>query len=118
MSPADLDLARELAAHPRWEWRAGMRIVSRFDGALLWRRAEGDLAIHPDWGTEPVPDLDDPATAGVLLAMLPPGRWTWETMGGRHAVWNTDDIRPDRVSRGPTLASAAARALLAAWGPA
>lgn len=105
MSPADLDLARELAAHPRWEWRAGMRIVSRFDGALLWRRAEGDLAIHPDWGTEPVPDLDDPATAGVLLAML-------DEAGG-------ECVPPIQEWRdGDCLGVALARALLAAWGPA
>lgn len=116
MSPADLDLARELAAHPRWEWRAGMRIVSRFDGALLWRRAEGDLAIHPDWGTEPVPDLHDPtgATAGVLLAMLREATPDVVVSVVYAGGWLCDPGEHE----GPTLGVAVARALLAAWGAA
>ena len=133
MTHAALDVARKLAAHPRWEWRPRMAVrYVRDDGTLDdvvgTVEAVGVLVrvFWPDVGGREytlhvarerlVFDLDDPATAGVVLGMLPPGRWTWEAYGGRHAVWNTDDVRPDRVSRGSTIGEAAGRALLAVWG--
>lgn len=78
-----------------------------------------------------VPDLSDPATAGCLLAMLPPG-WTIDpsnngfrvTIHGEHPtgpvdyVGRDDDGRPWFHVIGDTLGEAVARALLAVWGAA
>lgn len=89
MSPADLDLARELVTHPRSPWPEVSGGAFELADGVRWRR-------H---GERFVPDLDDPATAGVL-----------DTPGHGDGT--------QRVHEGPTLAVAAARALLAAWGPA
>lgn len=77
------DLAKRLAAHPRFEWRAGMLIPHSFNGMEGgWRLLrDGDRAC---WEDTPLfdlrgitshrikypPDLTDAATCGVLWAML------------------------------------------------
>ena len=58
------DLARRLVACPRWRWVEGMRIASPPELAGL-RVAPGSV-VSP----HALPDLDDPATVGCLLALV------------------------------------------------
>ena len=54
MTPDELNLASRLVALEEWEWRPGMLHC---------------LGVNPkDYGR--VPNLHDPGTAGILLAML------------------------------------------------
>lgn len=150
MSPAELaalsaaDLALALAAHPRWEWRAGMRpivpgrprsawrlyLIS--DGGAKWLAATGDGeagGFVSSWAAYEEAsraysayaiDLDDAASAGLLLVMLVAelGRWPMAL-----CALLDDDIEATVLDGGalrgelPTLGVALARALLAAWGP-
>lgn len=125
------DFARRLASHPRWEWRAGMLavaprpyplddVISRCDGGRGWAAYPGSI-----------PDLIDPATAGVLLAMLdeavehanieterttpdqtsePCCDWTV-----RVCQWNGADWDSLHIETAPTLGEACARALIEVW---
>jgi hypothetical protein len=144
---ADLDLARELARHPRFTWAPGMRSLEG-DRVISGPRPPSVAPHGADreergcgirWSVDqhgcdgylpcPVcepelfreeatlPDLDDHATAGALLGMLPVG-WALESPGcdgqGAYA------LVPDgwhETQRGSCLGEAAAKALLALWGP-
>ena len=131
MSLADLDVARQLAAHPKWEWLAGV--------VALWRWKAGDpvmrhykpfhrIRLHesgrvPGWWTkrpadcEYAVDLSDDATAGVLLGMLPADRG-WEVqrrLSGRAVVLGSWGAL---YAEGWTPGVALAKALLKTWGPA
>lgn len=123
MNPDQLDLARRLAAHPRFELRAGMRllsdvvdpaiVVSVSDGWVLFVIDDETLRLERDAATEEGDylDLTDAATGGVL----------WE-MAGRPLVGPKGDGVTVAKSEprftphdGATLAEACARALLAKW---
>ena len=88
---ADMDLGRALVADPRWKWAAGMRAVGAYPGYPVRVIQCGEnvqdtddmaaMGDHLPWQQpEPygdhiylgpyVPDLDDPATAGVVVGML------------------------------------------------
>lgn len=139
------DLARQLAAHPRWRWMPGMLAL---DSSLSLRvaRACGDLIegtldnpghVSPGalFVADALPDLSDPATVGCLLAMLREA-WTGDEPGGTArfglrdggfvtfdgqgvdclARRNTGMSGPfTEKHRGP-MGEALALALLAAWG--
>jgi len=111
MTEEQIELARRLIAHPRWEWPAFIRVD--------W--TDIDEVAYP------IPDLTNAATGGVLLEMVV------EAAGieGRdlHAAPDTDEgwyvCLPclwdgyDENSMnflGATLAESCARALLALWG--
>lgn len=108
------EVARALAAHPRWVWAPAMLPVGCY-------RVGGD-GFEPgvDGPPDAVPDLTDAATAGVLLGMLaealPPGS---EVYAGRDAgslLWAAGNgYRLHETCA--TLGGAAGRALLAVWGP-
>ncbi len=133
------DLARRLAAHPRWEWREGMRVHAVYQGGSDTSvvgsvvRVAGNVLVSAWWPDlhecrdhhvrhHLVPDLSDPATAGVLLAMLArdigPG---WRDMmclsheDGHWVICDYQDDGPEFIA--PTLGEACARALLDVWGP-
>ena len=124
MTPAEV--ARALVAHRRFEWREGM--AARTSDGARWRLWRGDHGMLRGQG-EPsgyvggweswaevdggIPDLSDPATAGVLVGML-------------FDVWPTVEIRKFRAHvevytsnietvTAPTLGEAAGCALLAIW---
>lgn len=130
------DLARRLAAHPRFEWRVGMLAVWNHDETdndrpMVWRCSlkhsqwhqspyvscgplgAGHLVDNPD----SYPVLTDSATAGVLLGML---LTAIEERGGR-GIMRMDSGKPwiivnaaqeDPVDPwGPVIASAKADTL-------
>lgn len=128
MNPDQLDLARRLAAHPRFEWRSGMRAM--YDPAPFcygtdridedgWRPDHCDYIGRPDgWPDakrEAWPDLTDAATGGVLLDVLRPGYL--EYFPEEHIWLTRKKPAPDAPYHvGKALAEACARALLAEWG--
>ena len=88
---ADLALAREAVACPRWRWMAGMLAflpALHEDRGLRYRVPDGptliDAAPHDGW----FPDLNDPATLGCLLALV---REAW----GRPAIVVVPGLSPD-----------------------
>lgn len=126
MSGGDLDLARRLAAHPRYPGHdepdhvtsgtGGYPQGRLWNGLLLRHQPAG---VGNEWWWLPV--LDDAATGGILASWMPPGTrfdhvFGPDEDGGTREHWLVafDGI----VDSGPTIGEAAARALLALWGPA
>ncbi len=116
MNPAHRAQARALAAHPMWVWRAG--VLARGSGGRGWGspwlpdRAERVSGGGPPYLDHAHPDLDDAATAGVLLGMLPRGMMVLD-----HGAEDGWEIREGTrtLADGSTLGVAVARALLAVW---
>lgn len=122
MNDEQTKLARELAGHPRFEWRAGMKPCAAELAAFVWKldRVEedgwkpqhcDDIALPqgwPDTKREAWPDLTDDATGGVLWAMA----------GSPHVAPALRGVRCIDHGAGftaDTLAEACARLLLAQW---
>lgn len=75
-----IDVARRLVAHPKWQWRAGTRvhddhgdfgrIRTSIGGRILidWESAEGQQRTWDPISASQslLPDLEDPGTSGVL----------------------------------------------------
>ena len=102
------DLARQLAAHPRWEWRAGM--LTDIGERVTEAQIDGSEFL----GTRP--DLNDDATKGVLRGVLRtewPGFAIYKGRGG-WVVFRVAFV--DRLGIFDTEGEAIARALLDAWG--
>jgi hypothetical protein len=144
VTPETLDIARRLAAHPNFRWAPGMvddygaRVLSvatdeRLVTSDLVREGSGYMTYEAHDRCRPEamgpPDLDDDATAGVLLGVLAStGRLAsvhhrHSEVGGT-AGWGVDlwtripsgNVRQLLdVHGGPTLGHAAALALLAVW---
>lgn len=142
MTPARLDLARRLAASPKWRWRGGMRMADATTGAArvfgsgsrIWSDQQVGTFPNADPFTgEPmrgtttwppagtVPDLADPATAGCLIALLrevtenfdlEPEPEVADGQGWCCSVCDGDVWIPHD---GATMGEAVARALLAVW---
>jgi hypothetical protein len=130
MSPEAADLARRLVASERWEWRRGM--VDTFgdtcltDGPTCW--TDDNVHIHAvgddmreadaaDRWRHALPDLDDPATAGAIFALLvesdPAAGWALSC--GPDVGWRATCTGYDLG--GDTMGHAAGRALEAVWMP-
>lgn len=128
MNDEQRELARRMAAHPRFELRAGMLLISGDEHTPVARVLDiGDKwvwfacggSIGPCEPSEAIgegdhPDLTDAATGGVLLDMLGPG-WTVITRSGKVDAHPTGCAGPPAVS-GATMAEACARLMLAKWG--
>ena len=119
-----IDVARYLCAHSRWQWRSGM--LARGGGWGLtgpwasWRSDQPERlgSGGPPYVDNAYPDLDDPATAGVLLGMLGEALEV-VSVGREDGIWFAGDghYTHRKVHEcGPTLGVAVARALLAVWG--
>ena len=131
MDSATTELARRLAAHPKWRWRGGMAPL-HVDG-LAYRNGtwipDSIAAGQLDGNPYHFPDLEDPATWGCLLAML------WEVLrderhvdldlsgddrGARVMTMRCDYLDEQGEDRhyhdAPTPGAAIAAALLEAWG--
>lgn len=78
------DWGRVAVSLPGWRWMPGMLAIN-FDGPIRVESVEcGEPGVlrmcrftdgleHADIRSMPLPDPDDPATAGCLLALLGPG---------------------------------------------
>lgn len=71
---ADLDLARRAMRAAGWVWRRPERVVAIGDGRLVYRDVErGVLWVDvapPGVSAEWLPDLNDGATLGCMLALV------------------------------------------------
>jgi hypothetical protein len=129
MNDEQMKVARELAGHSRFEWRAGMKPCAAELALFVWKldRVEedgwnpqhcDDIALPqgwPDAKREAWPDLTDDATGGVLLGMLGDW-WAVRIVKGGVTVRPSGQGERSHLSRsGATLAEACARVLLAAW---
>lgn len=109
------DLARRLVACPRFRWVEGMRIASPPELASL-RVAPGSV-VSP----HALPDLDDPATVGCVLALVreahqKPGIYVRRRHGlGDHRAWACfDDGEPLMSTQGDTFTGPTEAAALVA----
>ena len=127
MNDEQLDLARRLAAHPRFELRAGMRlldhetpwvVLSVRDGRVTFAMDEvTDLPINLALSSGDRLDLTDAATGGVLLDMLGSGYLVERFSPEVGVPWSVRryDFDDGPFYVGKSLAEACARALLAEW---
>jgi hypothetical protein len=105
-------LAKRAVDCERWRWTPGMKAVGRRNQPEAWFRLEEHLPrLTGEW-SEAVPDLEDPATKGCILALVRernptvyirpvgPGSWLiapifWiisrYTADGVDTPWNTAD---------------------------
>lgn len=101
------ELAAQLVSDPRWAWHEGMR--DRSGGRVV----DLDLWV----GTGLLPDLDDLATAGVILGVLVSGGWLTD-VAREDGEWIVAVEVPGLGLRGwaaDTLGRAAAFAMLSVW---
>jgi hypothetical protein len=107
-------------------WDSGTRETPIADITRPWGAADGDESVACV-ATKPLvilPDLADPATAGVLLEALVREDvfavvyYGVNVKGVLHASLRCGDRRIPEEVVGATLGEAVARALLAVWGPA
>lgn len=117
-----IDVAQNLCAHPRWQWRAGMLARGGGWGCFSrtpwasWRSDQPERlgSGGPPYVDNAYPDLDDAATAGVLLGILAEACRVHPTVTPRvDGGLSVGAMGSDHL--GPTLGVAAARALLAVW---
>lgn len=100
-SEAKINLARRAVASKRWRWMPGMRDT---DGAIVvfvdgsWLVTTVYIDDRDGWSTgsrlarNALPDLDDPATLGCLLALVreawsEPGAYARESSRGGWGVY-------------------------------
>lgn len=124
MTETELELARELARHPKWKWERGMLAIwDNRRERVVWTADDGRGLLCGTDATSPehYPDLADPATLGCLIAMLGDDDMIWISNSttaydkdGSHQVWTvTRGRRALGTLRGRTLGEALARAWLA-----
>lgn len=94
-----MTLARRAVASPRWRWMPGMALL----GKAGRHRRMGDhwlCAPNAAWAQSALPDLDDAASLGCLLALvreawdgdivINQGNGWWEVENGT-GLWNQDN---------------------------
>lgn len=120
---ADTDLARRLVAACPDVWAEGMRYppISGGTGRHAWVRGGGRVREVAHVPRDATPDLDDPATAGVLLARLwticPNATIRRTTDGSALLTYSHGPGVYPRNAVGPTLGHACAAALVALTTP-
>ena len=82
------ELAQRAVACKHWRWMPGMQSINfaRFLGGDSWAEHGGSVVVFVDTYDADLPDLDDPATLGCLLALVR------EAHGGK-PVWLSPDTR-------------------------
>ena len=121
------ELAKKLAAHPRFQWVKGMKAVR--DANLGWWELVGtiNLSTHEEWWPtndespdEWYPDLGNSGVIGGLIHMLDevcdPRRGSWTLTRGRKGwvvTGHTCALAPGPLHK--TAGEALATALLDVW---
>lgn len=107
-----LATARALAAHDRFEWHEGM---------LAWPKSKASacgpyriVEVRPLEFLGLLPDLEDDATAGVLLAMLAE-EWPDLALDTCDGEWTVSSKLAGMLTVDDHIGVAVARALLASW---
>ncbi len=115
----DDQTAEALAAHPNMEWRDGMRPRDESPYTRITPQVAHKLAGPvARMAIGVVPDLEDDATAGILLGMV--REWA-HARGSAVEVFCGTNPQHSSVHAGPvggygsTLGEAAGRCLLACW---
>ena len=117
------DLARRAVACPGFRWMPGMRtkVPDAFDGMVgPWLRVLEDGVDYGPYGAPEggLPDLDDPATLGCLLALVreahdsPTYSSAHDYMGGGWIAFNPTVFTA--FAEGPVIYPTEAEALVAA----
>lgn len=101
MTPKQVELARRLVAHPKFEDRGGMRAERVYD--------------HETYTAQDLPDLGDCATKGRLLEMLQQPFSIHCSNEGSAFVWCVLRRTAILASDEPDLGTALATALLKQW---
>ncbi len=116
MTPEQIELAKRLAAHPRWLWVDGTYAATDDPNAKEWGRLDGDAPTGHRCDAWHYPALDDPATCGGLLAMVDWPLSIHCANEGSRFVWSVLRHGTILASDEEDLGTALAKALLAQWG--
>jgi hypothetical protein len=109
------ELAKQAVACKRWRWMAGMKAVERRSAPTAWFRVEENVtSLLGEW-KYPLPDIDDPATLGCLLALVREayGFRLWLASSRDGDMWYVD-AASGALAHGKTEAEALVAALEAA----
>ena len=108
MTPEQIALAGALTRIAGWRWLAPMRVF-RGSGSAYHLGYDVSSEIMGS----ALPDLNDPATAGILLGMLAPGLHPQDEIAQfEPGIWHIRIKRTDNLFTG-SLGEATAQALLA-----
>ena len=122
MNPDQLDLARRLAAHPRFRWHERMYARDRYGTGYgtITHVGSNYVVVNDKYESglsDVVPDLTDAATGGVLWEMAGrPGVGPCRSGMVTVSQWSRGEKPRLLPYDGATLAEACARSLLAEWG--
>ena len=108
MTPEQIEIAGALTRIAGWRWLAPMRVFRSSGSAYhLGYDVSSEIMVGA------LPDLNDPATAGILLGMLAPGLHPRDEIAQfEPGIWHIRIKRTDNLFTG-SLGEAVAQALLA-----
>lgn len=108
MTPAQIEIARLLTRIAGWRWLASMRALrSGGSSYRLGHEVSNEIMMSA------LPDLNDPATAGILLEMLAPKLHSQDEITlFKPGIWHIRIKRTGNLFTG-SLGEALAQALLA-----
>jgi len=113
------ELAKRAVACKRWRWMAGMKAVERRSAPTAWFRVEENVTFLLGEWKYPLPDLDDPATLGCLLALVREAQgdctiWTMVDVDCDESAWICTGLEVGEIGSGYSEAHALVAALEAA----
>ena len=110
-----LPFLREVVASPLWRWSDGMRCIHPAGIFNPWRYESSKVGTS-DQSSMGVPDLDDPATAGAIMARVvdlsPAPVQIGRSRAGGYEVWLKPVASPPRTR---LMGWGASPGIAAAW---